>query len=279
MGDTIPHGDRLHEYSEACHEAKVLKVAHADARLINGLVQLTDDYGALGVGRTLLDMFPAIKEVLYMEPVTAKDFEWSPAEDFGAPGVGSKYAQMASYLTHPPEQEPTPVLKMTYHSSEHLMPEVIRLLDGNGGEQRYVPEKPTGTDTDACNDANPFEGEPVRAIMHDGVDVDYGDQGYRVEAHTDLARRILRVHLPATMELFLRRNAEYGDDNDFDLGVQGQYVDISRKVQKLKRRWWDGVEARDGEESDETIVMELIGHLLMSLDYMDQERGKQDSAG
>lgn len=86
---------------------------------------------------------------------------------------------------------------------------------------------------------------------------------------TALARRIVDRHLPQALDHFLARNAEYGDDDDFNLGFRGQYVDISRKVQKLKRRWWDG-QATDGGETDKVIVMELIGHLLMSLDYLEQ---------
>lgn len=123
--------------------------------------------------------------------------------------------------------------------------------------------------------------EPVRYIKHDGVMVDYGEHGYNVDAETDLARRILRIHLPEAMEHFLKRNAEYGDDNDFNLGVAGQYVDISRKVQKLKRRWWDDDERVISEhiESDKVIVMELIGHLLMSMDMLEVVYGSDREAG
>lgn len=100
-----------------------------------------------------------------------------------------------------------------------------------------------------------------------------------VTAKTDLARRIVRTHLPEAMAHFLRRNEEYGDDNDFNLGTRGQYVDISRKVQKLKRRWWDGQPLADGAESDKTVVMELIGHLLMSLDMLEDERATEGMTG
>lgn len=110
---------------------------------------------------------------------------------------------------------------------------------------------------------------PQRRITHEGVEVDYGEQGYNITATTELARRILAKHAPEALEHFLKRNAEYGDDNDFNLGVAGQYVDISRKVQKLKRRWWDHRPARDGEEDDRTVVMELIGHLLMAMDMLE----------
>jgi hypothetical protein len=96
---------------------------------------------------------------------------------------------------------------------------------------------------------------------------------------TALARRIVDRHLPRALEHFLQRNAEYGDDAEFELGIKGQYPDISRKVKKLKRRWWEDEEPKAGEESDETIVMELIGHLLMSLDYMagGENAKKQDT--
>jgi hypothetical protein len=96
------------------------------------------------------------------------------------------------------------------------------------------------------------------------------------QPQTDLAKRIMDVHLPKVIDHFLKRNAEYGDDDDFDLGVSGQYVDISRKVQKLKRRWWDDEPVADGAETDEVIVMELIGHLLMSLEYLAQEAEEGD---
>lgn len=90
---------------------------------------------------------------------------------------------------------------------------------------------------------------------------------------TELAGRIVNHHMPAALDHFLRRNEEYGDDDDFNLGSRGQYVDISRKVQKLKRRMWEGRPVKDGEESTRTVVMELIGHLLMTMDYLEEEDG------
>lgn len=88
---------------------------------------------------------------------------------------------------------------------------------------------------------------------------------------TKVAARIISEHMPEALQHFLKRNAEYGEDNDFNLGVRGQYVDISRKVQKLKRRWWDNHDVAPGSESDKVVVMELIGHLLMAMDMMREE--------
>jgi hypothetical protein len=114
----------------------------------------------------------------------------------------------------------------------------------------------------------------------DGVkrDEDWGHIFLRIFPKTELAKRIVKWHAPDVFAHFMMRNAEYGDDNDFNLGSRGQYVDISRKVQKLKRRMWDGQPERDGEESTRTIVTELIGHLFMTLDYLDQEEGHAEEA-
>jgi hypothetical protein len=92
-----------------------------------------------------------------------------------------------------------------------------------------------------------------------------------VRPQTALAARVVGEHAPVAIEHFINRNAEYGDDPAFNLGSRGQYADISRKVQKLKRLLWDGVEEKPGQESKRTIVKELIGHLLMTLDYLENE--------
>lgn len=147
---------------------------------------------------------------------------------------------------------------------------------------------PDMTERELANVPTPFievEGMPTLGSSVAGLIGDFGVAPGRVHRvvpgcqvdisrypETDLAKRIIEKHLPEAMDHFLMRNAEYGDDDDFNLGVRGQYVDISRKVQKLKRRWWGGESEPDegAGESTRVIVMELIGHLLMSLDYMDQ---------
>lgn len=114
------------------------------------------------------------------------------------------------------------------------------------------------------------------AVDEEGEDRQVAFLVLKRNIRTYLANRIVKVHVQEALDHFLARNAEYGDDNDFNLGLAGQYVDISRKVQKLKRRWWKHEPARDGEESDRVIVMELIGHLLMSMEYLDQAEEGDD---
>lgn len=129
-----------------------------------------------------------------------------------------------------------------------------------------------------------FLDERARAAMSEMVDWRLGPGrlfNYALTPPTELARRIAEQHMPEAMDHFFMRNAEYGDDDDFNLGSRGQYVDISRKVQKLKRRLWEGEPEPDEGmgESNKVIVMELIGHLLMTMDYMEQEEGdKEDGA-
>lgn len=73
-----------------------------------------------------------------------------------------------------------------------------------------------------------------------------------------IARRLL----PEWLELFARKNADYGAGSAFGLGLQGQYSDIHRKMIKLKRAMWDGHDM--AFEGLEEIISDLIGHLFLT---------------
>lgn len=82
---------------------------------------------------------------------------------------------------------------------------------------------------------------------------------------TKEAYRIITEVLPDVLELFLQKNADYGED-PLRLGAKGAFADIWRKVKKLKRAVWDD-QALTGEQPEE-IYADLIGHCLNSLlDY------------
>ena len=84
---------------------------------------------------------------------------------------------------------------------------------------------------------------------------------------TQSGQHILMEVLPRVLELFLVKNQDYGDDmGAMRLGPKGQFVDIWRKVGKLKRALWDG-EKMAGEQTDE-MLMDLVGHVLLSLSDM-----------
>ena len=82
---------------------------------------------------------------------------------------------------------------------------------------------------------------------------------------TKTANRVVGEILPEAARLFVRRNKDYGDGAN-ELGLMGQYADINRKVKKLKRILWDGVEPVG--ESAEEIALDLIGHLGLTIDMI-----------
>ena len=82
--------------------------------------------------------------------------------------------------------------------------------------------------------------------------------------------KVLMEILPGVLELFLQKNRDYGDgtmDEALKLGPKAQFVDMWRKIKKLKRALWDG-EKLENESAGE-IVMDFIGHgFLVLLDLM-----------
>ena len=74
---------------------------------------------------------------------------------------------------------------------------------------------------------------------------------------------MLKVILPKCVEHFKRKSSDYGPEGFTDLGIKGQFSDMWRKMVKLKRGLWEG-RPLVLEQSDE-ILMDLFGHLLISL--------------
>lgn len=68
--------------------------------------------------------------------------------------------------------------------------------------------------------------------------------------------------MPAWLELFAKKNADYGAGSSFELGVKGQYSDIHRKMIKLKRALWHGEEL--AFEGVEEVIQDLISHLFLT---------------
>lgn len=72
------------------------------------------------------------------------------------------------------------------------------------------------------------------------------------------------------LALFLLRNRDYGDAAN-ELGERAQFVDMNRKFRKLKNILWEGQEPVG--ESAEEICRDLIGHCLLTIDFL-QRRGQ-----
>lgn len=93
---------------------------------------------------------------------------------------------------------------------------------------------------------------------------------------TDQSERIFKEILPAVLDRFVRKNADYGGTAHF-LGAKGQFADINPKFWKLKRALWDG--ERLVGESVEEILSDLVGHALLSIYFLELERQGELSDG
>lgn len=86
------------------------------------------------------------------------------------------------------------------------------------------------------------------------------------------AMRIVTDVLPKVIELYMKKSRDYGGNvmSMLKLGPKASFVDLWRKVGKLKRCLWDG-EPMQGEQTDE-ILADCIGHILITLDEMNNEK-------
>ncbi len=82
---------------------------------------------------------------------------------------------------------------------------------------------------------------------------------------TEQAGRALEI-LQTAMEGFIEKNKGYGEPTPDDLGAMGQFADMHRKWKLIRRHLWDGEEWKH-HESFEQVCMELIGHLLLTVDF------------
>lgn len=82
------------------------------------------------------------------------------------------------------------------------------------------------------------------------------------------ARHIVLDIAPEALQKYLEGSLHYGDGFQDDTGLKGQWCDISRKVGPLRRALWEGETLT--RESPRTILMDLIGHCLMTIDMIDR---------
>lgn len=97
---------------------------------------------------------------------------------------------------------------------------------------------------------------------------------FRSAPNTNACRYIFGDEIQASRlgewaALFVKKQIDYGDGAD-DLGLEGQYAELHRKITKLRRAMWEGHELV-GEPLRE-VLMDLIGHCFLSMMYIDQPR-------
>lgn len=80
---------------------------------------------------------------------------------------------------------------------------------------------------------------------------------------------ILQSLLPEVANRMQVSAEHYGLSNHRALGAAGQFADIWRKVGPLKRALWDGQQLP--RESPREILMDLVGHCLLTVAMIDRE--------
>ena len=82
------------------------------------------------------------------------------------------------------------------------------------------------------------------------------------------AYEIITTVLPNVMQLYMSKSRDYGGNvmAMLRLGPKASFVDLWRKVGKLKRALWDG-EPMKGEQPDE-ILADCVGHILITMHEM-----------
>lgn len=86
------------------------------------------------------------------------------------------------------------------------------------------------------------------------------------EALGNQGKRIIALILPQWAQAFVEANKHYGDSNANKLGPAGQWADIWRKIGPLERALWFGETLT--RETPDVICMDLIGHLLLTVDML-----------
>jgi hypothetical protein len=89
------------------------------------------------------------------------------------------------------------------------------------------------------------------------------------------AKRIISELIPQFVQRFVGKSLHYGDANANVLGPAGQFADIWRKIGPLRRSLWEG-KTLNQEQPDE-ICMDLIGHLLLTIDMLQQKVDRRGS--
>lgn len=86
--------------------------------------------------------------------------------------------------------------------------------------------------------------------------------------HSQTLMDIMNRILPNALALFAAKNKGYGDMADV-LGSRAQFVDMHRKMDKLKRGLWEGQDI--GDENVREVTQDLFGHCLLLLRTFDLE--------
>lgn len=80
--------------------------------------------------------------------------------------------------------------------------------------------------------------------------------------------RILDDALPAALLRFAEKSLDYGDSSE-ELGPKAQFVDINRKIGKLRRALWLGIPLVDEQPIE--VLEDLVAHCLLTIDMLQRD--------
>lgn len=134
----------------------------------------------------------------------------------------------------------------------------------------YESALPAVSETRAAVDYGYPNADPVMSIVTaDDIEMVRCQRFETEESKLSDVDYIINVLLPS-IEKKMRNDAEhYGETNHHELGLKGQFADMYRKILPLKRAMWDDIPLI--REQPREIVLDLIGHCLLTLALMDSE--------
>lgn len=289
MGNTIPHGDRLHECSATCPEykngpmpGKVINHRHDDGR--NCIL------GPDGEWRHYDHPTP---EPGPRERVEYKCLRAHPQGEALMVDLSSDPPSPLRPIIHNHECDdscpPNAVDRGEYeHPSDG---KVCKLIGGewkslSGAGRGYTPCVRQHSDRGEFGmpglgigrimemprqaGKNSRLPDYTMVVSSIGVSFDFGEQGVDEDFMTEEAKVIFDA-LPSLLLDFLASNAKYARAQTHDLGLKGVIPDVNRKTSALITRIWDGVEA--GRDPTDELIGDLIGHLLLMLGKYKMETG------
>lgn len=94
-------------------------------------------------------------------------------------------------------------------------------------------------------------------------------QSFPLAPPTEQASRVDLI-LGEARELYMRKAAGYKSTADF-LGAKGQFADMNRKFWRIYSMLWTEEVPPDDGEGVEEILMDLMGHCALTIDFLRRE--------
>lgn len=203
--------------------------------------------------------------------------ELTPVErkiaEYGYPGLGPSTSQadvMAAEANMPGMYTTSLAANNTkgHHICDYCRKAYNPVIPHECGEMREAKRMGISVYSDGTMDKNAMLetiGEPAVWVEQ----TSHGSAQYEIRnIPNDQAMRVVLDVLPKALELYMKKSKDYGGNvmSRRKLGIKACIPDMNRKFEKLIDAIWDG-KPLQFEQPDE-ILMDLLGHILIILDEM-----------